>query len=226
VFRAVIFDMDGLLVDSEPFWRKAEVCIFSEQLGLTVSEAQCAETMGMRIDQVVARWAARSALSSPDCAAIVTAIVDQVCEYVRIDGKALPGVQQLIELLRRRGIPLAVASSSPQRLIDAVLHRLGLHSAITLSCSAEHEAKGKPDPAVFLTTARRLQVPPRECLVFEDSAVGISAAKSAGMCAVAVPGADQLDQLGFAAADRVLPSLEGFTGETLDALAADWFLQN
>jgi sugar-phosphatase len=132
-------------------------------------------------------------------------------------------VEQVIDLLHQRRIPMAVASSSPQRLIDAVLGRLGLDSVITLSCSAEHEAKGKPDPAVFLTTAKRLQVPARECLVFEDSAVGVTAAKSAGMCAVAVPAADQLTQPGFAAAERVLSSLEQFTNVLLEDLASAWF---
>jgi sugar-phosphatase len=115
-----------------------------------------------------------------------------------------------------------VASSSPQRLIDAVLSRLGLQQAFVLSCSAEHEERGKPDPAVFLTTARRLEVSPHHCLVFEDSAVGVTAANRAGMCVVAVPAADH-DPSVYASAARILPSLEYFTNETLHQIAALWF---
>jgi sugar-phosphatase len=218
MFSAVIFDMDGLLVDSEPHWRAAEMQVFEEHLGVHVTEAQCAETMGIRIDHVVQLWLGRHPKPGVNADDLVRIIVDAMCRRMRDQGVALPGVHELVTLLKRRGLPLAVASSSPRRLIDAVLDRLQLSPAFATVHSAEEEALGKPDPAVFLTTARLLQVAPRACLVFEDSVAGVQAARSAGMHVVAVPAPDQRHRPEFADADLVLDSLEQFTDETLNAL--------
>ncbi|HEX2878013.1 MAG TPA: hexitol phosphatase HxpB [Polyangiaceae bacterium] len=218
MFSAVIFDMDGLLVDSEPHWRAAEIQVFEEHLGVRVTEAQCAETMGIRIDHVVRLWLDRHPKPGVHADDLVRIIVDAMCQRMRDQGVALPGVHELVTLLKRRALPLAVASSSPRRLIDAVLERLQLSPAFTVVHSAEEEARGKPDPAVFLTTARLLQVAPSACLVFEDSVAGVQAARSAGMHVVAVPAADQRHRPEFADADLILDSLECFTNETFTAL--------
>jgi sugar-phosphatase len=115
----------------------------------------------------------------------------------------------------RAGLQLAVASSSPPRLIEASLARLGLRDHFTEIVSAESEPYGKPHPAVFLTTAARLGVAPTECLVFEDSLNGLVAAKAARMICVAVP--ERVDPR-FAFADLVLPSLEAFDDDALATL--------
>jgi sugar-phosphatase len=218
MLSAVIFDMDGLLVDSEPHWRAAEIQVFEQHLGVRVTEAQCAETMGIRIDHVVRLWLGRHPKPGVNVDDLVGIIVDAMCQRMREQGTALPGVHKLVTLLKRHGLPLAVASSSPRRLIDAVLQRLEMTSLFTVVHSAEHEARGKPDPAVFLTTARLLEVAPDSCLVFEDSVAGVQAARSAGMRVVAVPPADQRHRPEFAEADLVIDSLERFTDETLAAL--------
>lgn len=218
MFSAVIFDMDGLLVDSEPHWRAAEIQVFEQYLGVRVTEAQCAETMGIRIDHVVRLWLERHPKRGVGADELVQVIVDAMCQRMREQGTALPGVHKLVTLLKRRGLPLGVASSSPRRLIDAVLQRLQLTQEFAVVHSAEEEARGKPDPAVFLSAARLLQVSPRSCLVFEDSLAGIAAGRSAGMRVVAVPAADQRHKPEYRDADLVLDSLECFTDETLDAL--------
>jgi sugar-phosphatase len=225
MFSAVIFDMDGLLVDSEPHWRAAEIQVFEKHLGVHVTEAQCAETMGIRIDHVVRLWLDRHPKPGVNADDLVRIIVDAMCQRMRAEGLALPGVHGLVTLLKRRGLPLAVASSSPRRLIDTVLERLQIRPAFSVVHSAEEEARGKPDPAVFLTTARLLQVAPHTCLVFEDSVAGVQAARSAGMCVVAVPAADQRHRPEFVDAARVLDSLECFTEETLSALQDEFRVQ-
>lgn len=218
MFSAVIFDMDGLLVDSEPHWRAAEIQVFEEHLGVRVTEAQCAETMGIRIDHVVQLWLDRHPKPDVNAADLVRIIVDKMCERMREQGTALPGVHRLVTLLKRRGLPLAVASSSPRRLIDAVLQRLELTQQFAVVHSAEEEARGKPDPAVYLTAARLLRVSPQACLVFEDSLAGVAAGRSAGMRVVAVPALDQRHKPEYRDADLIIESLERFTDETLDAL--------
>lgn len=210
--------MDGLLVDSEPHWRAAEIQVFEQHLGVRVTEAQCAETMGIRIDHVVRLWLARHPKPGVHADDLVRIIVDAMCQRMREQGTALPGVHKLVTLLKRRGLPLGVASSSPRRLIDAVLHRLELSYEFAVVHSAEEEARGKPDPAVYLTAARLLAVSPASCLVFEDSVAGIQAARAAGMRVVAVPATDQRHKPEFADADLVIDSLECFTEETLKTL--------
>src|SRR5262245_30860507 len=112
MFSAVIFDMDGLLVDSEPHWRAAEIEIFEQHLGVRLTEAQCAETMGIRIDHVVRLWLGRHPKPGVQAEALVQRIVDSMCQRMTAQGVALPGVHDLVALLKRQGLTLAVASSS------------------------------------------------------------------------------------------------------------------
>jgi sugar-phosphatase len=163
--------------------------------------------MGMRTDEVVGWWHRRRPWLSPPPAAIEGAIVERVIELIRSEGQPLPGVEHALGACRRLGLRLALASSSSTGLIDAVLAHLGLANCFALRCSAEAEALGKPDPAVFLTTARRLGVEPADCVVLEDSQAGVAAARAAGMRVVAVPPPNLRDAPGYAAADVVIPSL-------------------
>jgi sugar-phosphatase len=123
-------------------------------------------------------------------------------------GSRLPGVPQAIELCRAHGLRLALASSSQYRLIEVVLDHIGLSSTFEMVYSAEDEPYGKPHPGVFLTTADRLGVGPRRCLVWEDAPAGVLAAKAARMACVAVPEPAERGHSTFAIADAVLGSLE------------------
>lgn len=204
--RAAIFDMDGLLIDSEPLWRRAEREVFAT-VGLELSEEDGEATMGMRTDEVVDWWYRRAPWTEPAPAAIAAAIVDRVTALIRSEGAALPGVEHALGSCRRLGLRLALASSSSLGLIDAVLEHLGLGDRFELRCSAESELLGKPHPAVFLSTARRLGVGPGDCVVLEDSQAGVAAARAAGMRVIAVPPENLRDAPGYAAADVVLASL-------------------
>lgn len=184
--RAVVFDMDGVLIDTEPVWRRVEIEVFGS-LGLRLSEEDCRETMGVRIDEVVALWHERRPWAGPAIADVVTTIVDGVIDHVRRDGAPLGGAVEAVRLVRACGLACAVASSSPLPLIDAVIDRLALAADVDVICSAENEARGKPAPDVYLSAARLLGVEPPACLAIEDSAFGVLAARAAGMPCAVIP---------------------------------------
>ncbi len=199
--------MDGLIVDTDPAWRRAEIEQFA-RVGIRLTETACRQTMGLRIDEVVRFWHARQPWIDPPQPALVDAIVGQVADAIRRDGRAMPGVGRVLGMFERRGIPMAIASSSPLMLIETVVDVLGIANRFDALCSAMDEAAGKPDPDVFLAAARRLGADPARCIAFEDSLAGVRAAAAAGMYTVFVPerGHDELAPQ----ADRTVASLELF----------------
>lgn len=211
-FRAAIFDMDGLLIDSEPLWRRAEVQAF-RAVGLDLTEDDCRVTTGMRIDDVVGHWFERRPWPGKPVSAVAADVLERVCELIRRQGSALPGVAEALATVRGAGLRVALATSSPQSVIDAVLRRLGLQDAFEIVASAADEERGKPDPAVYLSTARRLGVEPARCIAFEDSVAGVASARAAGMKVVAVPAPESFDLPAFDLADLKLPSLAELSAE-------------
>jgi len=212
--RATLFDMDGLLVNSEVLWHKAEVEIFGG-LGVPLSDAMGRSTKGMYVNQVVTYWNAQYPWAGPDEATVVDQLLERVGQLVESEGVLMPGAMRALDLTGERG-PLALASSTPMGLIIRCLEHFGLLDRFGAIHSAEHEPFGKPHPGVFLSAASSLNTAPSECLVFEDSAAGVLAAKSATMTVVAVPTFDDLYRPEFALADLVLASLEDLTSEWLD----------
>src|SRR5689334_9490398 len=116
--------MDGLLVDSEPLWVRAEIEVFGLH-GLTLREEDCTQTKGLRVDDVVRYWHARKNLVKPE--AIEEKLVDRVCDLVRAEGRALPGVKEALAVARLDGRAIALASSSPTKVIRATLEALELN---------------------------------------------------------------------------------------------------
>jgi HAD superfamily hydrolase (TIGR01509 family) len=194
--------MDGLLIDTEPVWRSAEKQVFAE-LGVELSQADLLDTTGVRIDELVRDFLPLRPGTS--LAEVADRITDAVVDQVRHAGEPMPGVPEAIALFRRSGLRLAIASSSPARLIDAVCARLGLD--IGIRCSALDEPHGKPAPDVYLAAARRLALSPARCLAVEDSPAGVVAAKEAGMSCLAVPDPLLAGDPRYRRADLVLPSL-------------------
>jgi HAD superfamily hydrolase (TIGR01509 family) len=211
----VVLDMDGLLIDTEPVWRTAARAILG-QLGIDLTDADLLDTTGVRVDEMAAAFLAKRPGSAPSPAAVADQITDQVVDYVARAGEPMPGVPEAIALFERSGLRLAIASSSPERLIDAVCARLKLD--IDIRCSALDEPRGKPAPDVYLAAARRLRLTPARCLAVEDSPAGVVAAKDAGMTCVAVPDPLLTGDPRYRRADLVLPSLAELTEPLLSSL--------
>ena len=220
--RAVVFDMDGVLIDTEPVWRRVEIDVFGS-LGLQLTEADCRETMGVRIDEVVALWYRRHPWPGPGPSEVVGAIVDGVIAHVHAEGVPVDGAPDAVRLVRSRGLGCAVASSSPRPLIEAVLDRLGLAADVDVVCSAEDEASGKPAPDVYCTAARLLDVPAAACLAVEDSAFGVLSARAAGMPCVVIPDSETAADPRLVAATLRLASIRQLDAACLEEISARYF---
>lgn len=217
MIKAFIFDMDGLLIESEPLWRKAQVEAFAT-VGIKPTRNEMEHTMGRRIDEVVEHWYHVQPWQGASLKDMEAMIVDGVMELVRHEAKLMPGVKQTLELCQGTGLPIALASSSPTDLINTVLETFNISKYFNLVVSAEHETHGKPHPAVFITTATKLGVKPTEILVFEDSPSGVLAAKAVKMKCVAVQSGEIKDHKFVQTADLILESLADFNSRELKKL--------
>ena len=215
--EAIIFDMDGVLIDSEPLWKIAEVEAFAK-VGLDLTHTDCEETVGLRIDQVVEMWHQKVGWTNKTVKEVETDIVDILIREVSQKGEALPGVMNTLEMASKLDVKVGLATSSYERIIDAVVARLGIADFFEVMHSAEHEVHGKPHPAVFLNCADKLGVDPTKCLVIEDSFNGIIAAKAARMKVVAVPEKSHTIDPRLSIADAVLDSLNDFPALDLSGL--------
>ncbi len=217
MIRAVIFDMDGLLIDSEPIWREAEKDVFAT-VGIELCDEMCFKTVGLRIEEVVEFWRRQYPWTNRSNEEVKNDINKKVIELILQKGNALPGVEKLMQFFAGKNIPMAIASGSYYEIIDAVVKKLNLQSFLKVIHSAEEETHGKPHPAVFLHAAKKLDIPVWECLVFEDSFNGIIAAKAARMKVVAVPEDIHRGKMYFHAADLILHDLNAFTEKEWELL--------
>jgi mannitol-1-/sugar-/sorbitol-6-/2-deoxyglucose-6-phosphatase len=206
--------MDGLLLDSEILWHKAEVEIFGS-LGVPLGDAETRSTKGMYVNEVVQFWFSLYPWNGPSEDDVVDMLLARVGELVETEGRLLPGAERALDLTGERG-PLGLASSTPMALIVRCLKHFNLFDRFAAIHSAEFEDYGKPHPGVFLSAAVTLGIAPTACLVFEDSAAGVLAAKSATMTVVAVPTSEDAPRPEFALADLVLDSLEELIPSWLD----------
>jgi sugar-phosphatase len=204
---AVIFDMDGLLVDSEPYWKIAEKQVFG-QYGLKLTDDLLRQVMGFRLNEVVKYWYNYQPWPDADFEHTEKEILAVMENLLSKHAIALPGVYELIEYIAKTGEPMAVASSSAMRLIEVVVEKLNIKQAFKILHSAEFEPYGKPHPGIFITTAQKLGVAPERCLVFEDSINGVIAAKAARMKCVAVPETATQQDPRFVIADLKITSLD------------------
>lgn len=209
MITTLLFDMDGLLVDSEPWWKVAEKEVFSG-FGLNLTDDLLRQVMGFRLNEVVEYWYHYQPWENPNFEATEIAIIDCMESLLNKHAVALPGVLESLEFAKEKGFKIALASSSSMRLIEVVVKKLNIKDFFQLCYSANSVEYGKPHPAIFLETAKILGSSPQECLVIEDSINGMVAAKAARMTCVVVPEANNRNNLKYELADFKLETLEEF----------------
>lgn len=184
--EAVIFDMDGVLIDSEPVWKDAMEEVF-ESVGCPLTREDFQMTVGLRLDEVIAYWYKVSPWKNATPEEVMKRIINRMVELLGANGKPLPGVVDSLEFFKQKGLKIGLATSSYEVLIDCVLDTLNIRHFFDFTHSAEREAYGKPHPAVYITTANTLGVHPQHCLVIEDSINGVISGKAARMQVVCIP---------------------------------------
>ena len=214
MIEAVVFDLDGVLLDSEEIWDRAREELAHERGGRWHDQAQ-RDMMGMSSTEWSRYMADVIGLPEPP-EEINREVVHRLTELYREELPAIPGAREAVERLAARW-PLGLASSSNRELIDLVLELLGVQHLFTATVSSEEVARGKPAPDVYLEAARRLGVDPATAAAVEDSQNGILSAKAAGMRVIAIPNAHfPPDEDALREADVVLDSLAELTAEAVE----------
>lgn len=219
MIKAVVFDLDGLMIDSQPFWQQAQLEILP-QLGVPITRQDTIDTTGMRVDQIVERCYAKSPWDSVSCDEVCHRILNRAIELVREHKPAMPGLNHAIEECEQLGLKLAIASSSPMTLIHASIEALQLDGVFDVKVSGAKLRYAKPHPEVYLNACDELDVPPGQCVAIEDSFIGLLAAKAAQMKTIVIPEPSMADQAQFVIADEQLASLEELTPQLLRSLTA------
>lgn len=214
----VIFDMDGLLIDSEPLWKEAAEELFATY-GIALSDKQYAKTTGLRTWEFLDFWFSYFKLPAVQIDDAEKVVVGRVTELVKQKGEPMPGVSYIFEFFKERDYNIGLATSSAPVLIEVVTEILGIDADLKAVSSAADLAYGKPHPGVYLDCAEKLLVLPRQCICFEDSFNGMIAAKAAGMKCVVIPAPPGNEKPVWAAADLKLSSLLEFTESSLKHLA-------
>ena len=213
---AIVLDMDGLMVDSEPLSRCAWAQVLDAH-GHTLNDATYNSIIGYRIDESAAML-----IEAYDLSLAVDVLAREKTDAlakIRAGGvPAMPGLYELHEGITRRGLPWGVATSSPRSHAEEILVQLGLSDSCQAIVGGDEVPQGKPAPDIYLLFAKRLGVPASHCLAIEDSAPGCRSALSAGMTVVAVPNVDTKNA-DFSDVDFVLPSLNVVAKELDDLLA-------
>lgn len=215
-YRAIIFDMDGVLVDSEPLFHDAINRLLTQEGAEAVSAAENQETLlGTTIEETWRRLKLSRALPLP-VETYMRRYDRMVREMMMQELAPQPGVRELIGVCRERGLPLAVASSSRHSWVDLKLAAIGLTGAFDLVVGGDDVTEGKPAPDIYLKAAAGLGLSPGECIAIEDSPVGIAAAVAAGAYTIAVR-TDYTRHLDVSQAKAILESLEDFDRSLLAA---------
>lgn len=206
--------MDGLLLDTEPLWGESMFRVANRHK-IDITRKRMSETTGLRIYEVTDHWARHFPWEGKTAHEVAEEILDDIIALSKTNGRVMKGVVSLLELLAANQYKIGLASSSPLRMITALVEHFGIRDHFHAIISADAVALGKPHPAVFLHCAEVLNAQPHECLVLEDSVNGIIAGKAARMKVIAVPDLLHFDDPRLSIADQKLQSLEDLDLELL-----------
>jgi HAD superfamily hydrolase (TIGR01509 family) len=204
--KAVIFDMDGVIIDSEPLWRRAMIQSFVE-IGIPFTDEHCRVTTGLRFKEVAEYWFKLHHISHISIDAFDELVIDRLCGLIELEGKLMPGVLESLIFFKEKNLKTGIGTSSNNRIMNTVVDVLQIRAYFDVLCSAEHMAYGKPHPQVYLSCAEKLNTSPLNCLVIEDSVNGIIAGKAAQMKVVAIPEEINKHNAKFSIADYKANSL-------------------
>ena len=214
-YDAVIFDMDGVLIDSEPLWKIAMEEVF-HALGSTLKKEDFQKTVGLRIDEVVHFWNHHENWGISNESEIEEAIIVKMIELISKNAQPLSGVIETLTFLKNKELKIGLATSSSSSLIKVVLAELNIARFFDFVHSAENEAYGKPHPAVYVKVAEKLNVSPTKCLVIEDSFNGVIAGLAAKMKVVCIPEKTHFPNQRLAVADFHFETMNDFLLEIQD----------
>jgi len=211
--KAVIFDMDGVLVDSEKLWKQAEKEIFSS-LGVNVTDEDSEVTKSMTTTEVSEFWFNKFPWQSKSLETVEQMVVSRVMELITTEDCKINGIKEFIEKLKNNNYKIGLATNSPYKIIPTVLEKLEVTGLFDVISSAEFEENGKPDPAIYINTAAKLNVATKNCLVIEDSHSGMLAAKKAGMTVIAFTNGNP--EANFDIADFTINQFDDLAGDKLN----------
>lgn len=215
--NTVIFDMDGVLIDSEPFWEEAgkeTLALFN----IALSADQYISTTGLRTREWIDWWFTHFNIDKRYAKEAELSIVSKAIEKIKDHAVTMPGVDYIFEFFRDRDFTIGLATSSPVALIDVVTEKLQIRKFIKAFSSAEELPHSKPHPQVYLNCAEKLNVSPLNCICFEDSYNGMIAAKAARMICVVVPASIQQQLPYWSAANSKIDSFHAFDEIVLQQL--------
>ncbi len=204
--NTIIYDMDGVIIDSEPLWRISMIEQFNK-VGVPLTMEDCHLTTGLRIKEVIRFHYARYNFSEFDPLKLNDMILERLMDLIHEQGESMPGLIEALDYFKSRKFKIGLASSSDLFLIEAVINSLNIAHYFDAVCSAGNLEYGKPHPQVFLDCAQILDAKSHECMVIEDSVNGVIAGKAALMKVIAIPEPINFESPKYSIADFKLSSL-------------------
>ena len=217
MIKAVIFDMDGVLIDSENHWQQTERKLFAE-LGVELTDELLHQTRGLRTEEMVDHWSKRFNLDQVNPKELMHRYDSLMVKTIADEVELRDGAIEALQFFQKKKLPMALASCSTLDHIHAALEAHGIGKYFFKVVSASENMPGKPHPEVYLKTAQLLETDPIHCLAIEDSFYGVISAKAARMKVVALPDPHEYDQDRFGAADLKIKSLREIDENSFDQL--------